>query len=74
MNAVDAVGFRQRDNAIDVEIGLDGAEALTDQERLIGFEAVQTEAVLLRKNGHGAEAEFVGGAEDADGDLAAVEG
>jgi hypothetical protein len=35
---------------------------------------MEGEAVLLAVDGDGAEAQLVGGAEDADGDFAAVEG
>ena len=33
---------------------------------------MQGEAIFVRVDGDGADAQFVGGAEDADGDLAAV--
>ena len=44
-----------------------------DQVGFVGLEAVQREPVLLGVDGDGAQAEFVGGPEDADRDFAAVE-
>ena len=73
MDRVDALLLGQRDDAVDVEIGLDRALALADQIGLVGLEAVQREAILLRIDGDGAHAQFVGGAEDADGDFAAIQ-
>ena len=37
-----------------------------------GFEAMEGEAIFLGIDRHGTQAEFVGGAEDTDGDFAAV--
>ena len=73
MDGVDALLLGQRDDAFDVEVGFDRAFALADQVGLVGLEAVQGEAVFLRVDGDGAQAEFVGGAQDADGDFAAVQ-
>ena len=56
----------------DVEVRPDRLAGLADAVRLVGLEAVQGEAVFVRVDGDGADAEFVGRAEDADGDLAAV--
>ena len=64
--------LRERDDAGDVEIRADRALALADQIRLVRLEAVDREPVLLRVDGHGAEAQFGGRAKDADGDFAAV--
>ena len=74
MDGVDALFLRQRDDAVDIQIGLDRAFALADQVGFVGFEAVQAEAVFLRINGHGADAQFIGRAQDADRDFAAVQG
>src|SRR5262249_5638074 len=60
------------DEAGDVEVGADRLAGLADTVRLVGLEAVQGEAVFVRVDGDGADAEFVRAAEDADGDLAAV--
>jgi hypothetical protein len=60
MDGVYAFLARQGDDAVDVEAGF------------IGLEAVQGEAVFLRVNGDGAQTQFAGGAQDADGNFAAV--
>ena len=74
VNRVDALLSRQRDDAIHVEIGLDRTLAFADLVRLVGLETVQAEPVLLRVDGDGAQPELSGRAQDADGDLAAVQG
>ena len=63
---------RQGDDAGDVEVGADRLAGLADAIGLVGLEAVQGEAVFVRVDGDGADAEFVGRAKDANGDLAAV--
>ena len=65
--------LRQGDDALDIEIGLDRAFALADQVGFVGLEAVQGEAVFLGIDGDGAQAEFVGRAQNADGDFAAIQ-
>ena len=72
MDGVDLVLLGQRDDAGDVEIGADRLAGLADAVGLVGLEAVQGEAVFVRVDGDGADAQLVGRAEDADGDLAAV--
>ena len=62
----------QGDDAVDVEVGADRLARLADAVGLVGLEAVQGEAVLVGVDGDGADAQLVGRAEDADGDLAAV--
>ena len=64
----------QRDDAFDVQVGFHRALALADQVGFVGLEAVQGEAVFLRIDGDGAQAQFVGRAQDADGDFAAIQG
>ncbi len=73
MNGVDVFIDGEIDDGIDVQIGLDRAFALADEIRLVGFEAVEAEAVFLGVDGNGSEAEFSGGAEDAGGDFAPVQ-
>ena len=73
MNRVHALLFGQRHDAFDIEIGLHRSFALADQVGFVGFEAVQREAVFLGIDGDGAQAQFIGGAENADGDFAAIE-
>ena len=74
MDRVDINGFSQSDDAVDVEIGLDRALVLPDLVGFVGLETVETEAVFFGIDGDCAEAEFIGGAEDADGDFATIEG
>ena len=56
----------------DGEVGLYGAEVVSDLVGFVGFEAVEGEFIFGGVDGDGADAEFAGGAEDADSDLAAV--
>ena len=56
MDRVDALFRGQRDDALDVEIGLDRPLALADQVGFVGLEAVQREAVFLGIDGDGAQA------------------
>ena len=62
----------QRDDAVDVEVRADRLARLADAVGLVRLEAVQGEAVFVRVDGDGADAQLVGRAEDADGDLAAI--
>ena len=72
MDEVHALFLRQRDDARDVEIRADRALARADEIGFIRLEAMDGEAVFLGVDGDGAQAEFRGGAKDADGDFAAV--
>ena len=72
MNRVHIFFERQRNDAVDVQIRFDRAFARADQIRFIGFKAMQAEPVFLRINRDRAQAEFVCGAQDADGDLTAI--
>ncbi len=72
VDQIDAVVLGEGDDAVDVEIGADGAFALTDEIRFIGLEAVHAETVFLRENGDRAQTEFARGAENANGNFAAV--
>ena len=74
MDGVDALLMSEGDNAFHVEIGLHWALAFAHEVGFVGLEAVQGQAVFLGVNGDGAQAEFVGRAQDANGDLAAIEG
>jgi hypothetical protein len=62
----------ERDDSGDVEIGADRFTGFTDEVRFVGLEAVQSETVLLGVNGDRSDAEFMGRAEDADGNFTAV--
>ena len=70
----DALLLGERDDALDVEVGADRAFRRVERIGLVRLEAVDGEAVLLGEDRDRAQAEFVGGAEDADGDFAAVGG
>src|SRR5712664_3198701 len=74
VDGVDALLFCQSYDSRDVQIGFDRALASADLIRLVSLEAMQGEPVFLRINGHGAQAELVGGAEDSNGDFAAIGG
>ncbi len=47
MNGVDAFLAGERDDVVDIEVGLHRAFALADEVSFVGFEAVEAEAVLL---------------------------
>ena len=72
VDGVHAVLPRQADDAVDVEVGLDRLAGLAEAVGLVGLEAVQGVAILVRVDGDRADAEFVGRAEHANGDLAAI--
>ncbi len=56
----------------DVEIRFDGAFALADRVGFVGLEAMHAQPVFLRIHRHGAQAQFICGAQNANGDFAAV--
>src|ERR1700730_7597024 len=60
------------EDLVDVEVGLDRSLALADEIRFVRLVAVLVGAVFLAVDRDRADAELVAGAEDADGDLAAV--
>ncbi len=74
MDGVDTLLLRECHNSCDVQIGFHRALAGARLISFIRFEAMEREAVFLRVDGHGAQAEFIGGAEDAYGDFAAIGG
>ena len=57
-----------------VEIRLYRPFADADLVRFVGFESVKSQAIFLRVNRDGAQAEFGGGAKDTNRDLAAIGG
>ena len=72
---VDRVGARpagRLDHLVDREVRADRVARLADLVRLVGLRAVQGVAVLVREDRHRGDAELVGGAERADGDLTPV--
>ena len=74
VDGVDPDAPGQLDDLVDAQVGVDGLLALADQVGLVGLVAVQGEPVLLRVDGDRGDAQLGAGAEDADGDLAAVGG
>ena len=60
VDRIDAVLLGERDDAGDVQVRPDRLARLADQIRLVRLEAVQGEAVLVRVDGDGANAQFVG--------------
>jgi hypothetical protein len=73
MDGIDIFLHGELDDAVDIEVSLDGAFALSDEIGFIGFETVQTEAIFLGVNGDGAKAELVGRAQDADSNFTTIE-
>ena len=72
VDGVDVRLARDADHLTDVEIGGDGSQTLADLVGLVRLEPVQGELVLLGEHRHGGDAELVGRAEDANGDLRPV--
>src|SRR5262249_47387622 len=72
VDGVDLVLAGQRDDVVDIEVGANRFAGPANAIGLVGLEAVQRKAVLVRVESDVAQPEFVAGAEDADGDLAAV--
>ena len=58
----------------DIEIPLDRLAAVrrADQIRFIRLETMQGKAVFVGIDGHGAQPQFGGGAENADGDFTSI--
>ena len=74
MNGVHALLPRQRDDALDVEVGLHGPFAFAHQIRFVGLEPVERQAVFLGVNGDRAQTQFIGRAQNTNGDFTAIEG
>jgi hypothetical protein len=68
VDGVHALVLRGGDDGLDIEVGRDRTLALADQIRFVRLEPVEAEAVLLRVDRHGAEAQLGARAENADGD------
>ena len=72
---MDGVALRLHRDANDVvhgQVGGDGAPPLADTVGLVGLEAVEGEVIFLRVDRDRGLAHLVGGAQDANGDLAPV--
>ena len=74
MDGVDAAALGQVDDLGDVEIRTQRALVFTDEIRLVGAGAEQTQFVFLGVHGHGVDTEVIARAEDTHRDLAAVGG
>jgi len=72
MHGIGARFAGDADDVVDGQIGLHRPQPLADEPGFIGLEAVQGELVLARIDGDAGDAQLAGGADDADGDLAAV--
>src|SRR5208282_5855165 len=72
MNRVGAFLLGGSDDSLDIEVGFDRAFPFANQVGLVRLETVQAKPILFRVNSDGTQAEFVRGAEDANGDLTAV--
>ena len=69
------VGLRLDGDAqdvLDVEVGVHRRLAAPDEIGLIGLGTVQRKPVFLRIDRDGADAQFAGGAHDANGDFTAI--
>ena len=72
MDRVDVMLLGDRDDPLDVEVGPNRLTGPADEIGFIRLETVEGEAVFVGIDGHGPDAEFMGGAKHADRDLAAV--
>ena len=72
MDSIHASFLGDPHDFVDIQVGRDGLLAPAHFVGFIGLEAVEGEAVFLRIDGDVADAEFAGGAHDANGDLAAI--
>ncbi len=72
MNHVHPALAGEADDALDIEVGADGTLAPAHHVGFVGLEPVDGKPVFLGVDRDGAHAEFRGGAEDTDGDFAAV--
>jgi hypothetical protein len=69
---VSGVGPIDAQNIVNGEVGLDRPFVAADEISLVGFRPMQREAILLRVDRHGTQAELGGAPHDPDGDLATV--
>ena len=72
MDGIDATALGQVDDGGNVQISAQGRLVFTDQISLVGFGAEQAAGVLVGVHGNGVQIQVIAGAENADGDLAAV--
>ena len=72
MDGIDIVLLADADDVLDVEVGIDWLLALAHEIRLVGATAVQGQDIFFGIDGDRADAHLMAGAENADGNLAAV--
>ena len=72
MDGIHIAPLGQVDDRGDVQVGAQGALILPDEIGLVRPGAEETVCILIGIDGHRVESQVVAGAEDADGDLAAV--
>jgi hypothetical protein len=72
VHRIDFVFEAQFDDRWDIEVGANRFAWFADGVGFVGFESVQCESVFVRVDRYGTDPEFVGAAEDTDGDFAAV--
>ncbi len=72
MDRIGAAGARHADIFVDLEIRLDRPHAFADEIGFVGLEPVQRQLVLFGVAGDRLDVQLVGGAENTDGDFAAV--
>ncbi len=73
MDRVDAFFFRQRDDTLHVQVGLHRTFPVANLIGFVRFEAVQTEAIFLGVDRHGAKPQLGSRPHDTDGYFAAIE-
>src|SRR5258707_14946459 len=74
VNGIDISLFRKRHDPIDIEISLNRSLALTDKIGFVSLESMQTKTVFIGIHGGGADLQFIGGAENANGNFSAIQG
>src|SRR5947209_2323819 len=72
MDPIDAVLLGEVNDSRDVEIGADWLADIANAIRLVGLETMQGKTIFVRVESDRADAEFVGRAENANGNFAAI--
>src|SRR5258706_238813 len=74
VNGVHASFLGETHDALHVEISLDGPLAVANQIRFVGFKPMKAQTILMGEDGDRVKSELVRGAQDTNGDFAAIEG
>ncbi len=72
VDSVNALLLGERNNSCNIEIGFDRALACANLVGFVGLEAMKRQAVFLRVDSDGAQAQLVCGAENPNGDFTAI--